>query len=151
MEIKAYSLAGLGHAYGLQKRFDEAFAHLNESLELFRALNHIPGQGWTLSRLGTVALHSGDYAKAEAWFSEQAGLMRAAGNPMYLDYALKYGAYALLARHWLAWIILLWVWIGYFTVNMLMKARSLSRYPDWKEYKKQTGLLLPKIFYKDEV
>jgi hypothetical protein len=25
-EIKAYALAGLGHAYGLQKRFEEAFA-----------------------------------------------------------------------------------------------------------------------------
>ena len=95
-EIKAYALAGLGHAYGLQKRFDEAFALLNESLELFRAIDHIPGQGWTLSRLGTVALHSGDYGKAETWFSEQANLMRAAGNPMYLSYGLTYGAYALL-------------------------------------------------------
>ena len=97
-EVKAYALAGLGHAYGLQKRFDEAFALLNESLELFRTVDHIPGQGWTLSRLGTVALHSGDYAKAEAWFSEQASLMRAAGNPMYWDYGLKYGAFALLQQ-----------------------------------------------------
>jgi non-specific serine/threonine protein kinase len=95
-EIKAYALAALGHAYGLQKRFDEAFALLNESLELFRTLDHAPGKGWTLSRLGTVALYSGDYAKAETWFSEQVNLMRAAGNPMYWDYGLKYGAYALL-------------------------------------------------------
>jgi non-specific serine/threonine protein kinase len=97
-EIKAFALAGLGHAYGLQKRFDEAFSLLNESLDLFRTLKHIRGQGWTLSRLGTVALHSGDYAKAEAWFSEQANLMRAAGNPMYWDYGLKYGAFALLQQ-----------------------------------------------------
>jgi tetratricopeptide (TPR) repeat protein len=97
-EIKAYALAGLGHAYGLQKRFDEAFALLNDSLELFRAINHIPGQGWTLSRLGTVAMHSEEYAKAEAWFSEQANLMRAAGNLMYMGYALKYGAFALLQQ-----------------------------------------------------
>lgn len=98
VEIKAYALAGLGHAYGLQKRFNESFACLNESLELFRALDHIPGQGWTLSRLGTVALYSGDYAKAEAWLSEQANLMRKSGNWMYLDYALKYGAFASLQQ-----------------------------------------------------
>ena len=91
-------MAGLGHAYGLQKRFEEAFVLLNESLELFRAIDHIPGQGWTLSRLGTVALYSGDYAKAEVWFSEQANFMRAAGNPMYWDYGLKYGAFALLQQ-----------------------------------------------------
>ena len=97
-EVKAYALAGLGHAHGLQKRFEEAFTYLNESLELFRALDHIPGQGWTLSRLGTIALYSGDYAKAEAWFSEQANLMRTAGNPMYWDYGLKYGAFALLQQ-----------------------------------------------------
>jgi len=97
-EIKAYALAGLGHAYGLQKRFDEAFAYLNESLELFRALDHIPGQGWTLSRLGTVALHSGDYKRAEAWLSEQANLMRESGNLMYLTYAVRYEGFAILQQ-----------------------------------------------------
>jgi len=74
------------------------------------------------------------------------GLFEKTRNPNYLGEMMIYGAYALLARHWLAWIILLWIWIGYFTVNMLMKDRSLSRFPDWLEYKKQSGLLLPKIF-----
>jgi len=29
---------------------------------------------------------------------------------------------------------------------MLQKEASLSRYPEWAEYKKQSGMLIPKLF-----
>jgi protein-S-isoprenylcysteine O-methyltransferase Ste14 len=76
------------------------------------------------------------------------GLFKKTRNPNYLGEMMIYGSYALLARHWLAWVILLWVWLGYFLVNMLMKERSLSRFPEWIAYKKQSGLLFPKLFPK---
>ena len=31
-------------------------------------------------------------------------------------------------------------------VNILRKEASMSRYPEWKEYKKKTGMLIPKLF-----
>jgi len=95
-EIKAYALAGLGHAHGLRQNYTEALAHLKQSLALFRALDHVPGQGWTLSRLGTVALYIGDHARAEAWLAEGANLMQASNNLMYLGYLLRYWSFALL-------------------------------------------------------
>jgi hypothetical protein len=43
-------------------------------------------------------------------------------------------------------LVLAWVWGGLFAVNMIMKEASLSRYPGWKEYKKNSKWLLPAIF-----
>jgi len=72
------------------------------------------------------------------------GLFSKTRNPNYLGEMMIYGTYALMSRHWLAWVILIWIWFGYFAINIMMKERSLSRYPDWSDYKKQTGILLPK-------
>jgi protein-S-isoprenylcysteine O-methyltransferase Ste14 len=73
------------------------------------------------------------------------GLFRYTRNPNYLGEMLIYGAYALLAGHWLGWLVLAWVWSVYFSVNMVLKDRSLSRYEGWESYKNQTGILIPKI------
>jgi steroid 5-alpha reductase family enzyme len=35
--------------------------------------------------------------------------------------------------------------ITYILGNMLQKDRSLSRYPQFEEYRKRTGLLFPKL------
>lgn len=120
---------------------------------------HPGDQGWSPLLLGTcILVHTIGVgllmaSDAQKYFSLKYhpglirdGLFKKTRNPNYLGEMMIYGAYALLAQHWLAWIILLWVWIGYFTINMLIKDRSLSRYPDWLDYKKQTGILLPKIF-----
>jgi protein-S-isoprenylcysteine O-methyltransferase Ste14 len=56
---------------------------------------------------------------------------------------MLYGAYALIVQHWIPWLILAWVWGGIFSVNMLMKEASMSRYPAWEAYKARTGMLLP--------
>ena len=75
----------------------------------------------------------------------QEGLFSRTRNPNYLGEMMIYGSYALMARHWLAWMILAWVWLGYFTINMIIKDRSLSTKAGWPEYKKKSGILFPKI------
>ncbi len=73
------------------------------------------------------------------------GLFSRTRNPNYLGEMMIYGSYALMARHWLAWMILAWVWLGYFTINMIIKDRSLSTKAGWAEYKKKSSILFPKI------
>jgi protein-S-isoprenylcysteine O-methyltransferase Ste14 len=74
------------------------------------------------------------------------GLFSRTRNPNYLGEILIYVSYALMSLHWLPFLILGgWVF-GFFVRNMLKKDRSLSRHPQFEEYKKRTGLLFPKIF-----
>jgi steroid 5-alpha reductase family enzyme len=73
------------------------------------------------------------------------GLFGRTRNPNYLGEILIYVAYALMSRHWLPFVILAaWVF-GFFVRNMLGKDRSLARYPQFADYKKRSGLLLPRI------
>jgi len=72
------------------------------------------------------------------------GLFARTRNPNYLGEMLVYGSYALLARHWLPWAILGFVWATIFLPNMLMKDQSLSRYPEWAHYRARSGLLFPR-------
>lgn len=95
-EIEAYARVGLGHAYGLEAKYPEALVCLEKSLALFQELDHIVGQCWALSRLGTVALYMGEFEKAESWLEEMANQTYKAGYTNYLGYALRYGGYALL-------------------------------------------------------
>lgn len=71
------------------------------------------------------------------------GMFRHVRHPNYLGEIMIYASYALMVWHWLPWLILAWVWIGVFAVNMTLKEASMSRYPEWAEYKRRTGWLLP--------
>lgn len=73
------------------------------------------------------------------------GLFRRTRNPNYLGEILIYLAYALMALHWLPFVILAG-WSVFFVRNMLKKDASLSRHPGWEAYRRRTGLLLPKLF-----
>jgi steroid 5-alpha reductase family enzyme len=74
------------------------------------------------------------------------GLFKHTRNPNYLGEIMIYAAYAAMSMHWLPFLILgAWVF-GFFVRNMLAKDKSLSRHPQFAEYKKKTGLLFPKIF-----
>jgi steroid 5-alpha reductase family enzyme len=74
------------------------------------------------------------------------GLFKHTRNPNYLGEIMIYAAYATMSMHWLPFLILsTWVF-GFFVRNMLAKDKSLSRHPQFAEYKKKTGLLFPKIF-----
>ena len=76
----------------------------------------------------------------------QEGLFSRTRNPNYLGEILIYLAYAIMSIHWLPFVILAgWVF-GFFVRNMLAKDKSLSKYPEFEQYKKQTGLLFPKLF-----
>ena len=65
-------------------------------------------------------------------------------HPNYLGEMMIYGSFALLVWHWLPWLVLAWVWLGLFAVNMMNKEASLSRYPEWAAYRQRTGWLLPR-------
>jgi protein-S-isoprenylcysteine O-methyltransferase Ste14 len=72
----------------------------------------------------------------EGWFAR-------VRHANYTGEMMIYGAYALLASHWIAWAILAWVWGGVFAANIAMKEASLARYPGWADYRRRSGLLVP--------
>ncbi len=75
------------------------------------------------------------------------GMFRYVRHPNYLGEMMLYSAYALLVQHWIPWVILAYFWTTLFLVNMLMIESSISRYPEWEEYKARTGMLIPWRFF----
>ncbi len=73
------------------------------------------------------------------------GFFARSRNPNYLGEMMLYASFALLAGHWLPWLVLLWVWGGVFLPNMLRKDRRMARHPQWPDYRARTGLLLPRL------
>ena len=71
------------------------------------------------------------------------GMFRYIRHPNYLGEMMIYGSFALMVWHWLPVVVLAWVWGGLFAVNMRLKEASLSRYPEWAEYKRRSWWLLP--------
>jgi protein-S-isoprenylcysteine O-methyltransferase Ste14 len=74
------------------------------------------------------------------------GMHRYIRHPNYLGEMLIYGSFALMVWHWLPVLILAWVWLGIFAVNMIIKEASLSRHAEWAEYKERTKWLVPFVF-----
>lgn len=74
------------------------------------------------------------------------GMYRYVRHPNYLGEMMIYGSFALVVGHWVPWAILAWVWLGYFSINILMKERSLARHPEWTAYKDRSWFLIPFIF-----
>ena len=74
------------------------------------------------------------------------GMHRYIRHPNYLGEMMIYGSFAMMVWHWLPVLVLAWVWFGIFAVNMIMKEASMSRYPEWADYKKRTWWLVPFIF-----
>jgi len=71
------------------------------------------------------------------------GMFRYTRNPNYLGEVLLYAAYAYLANHWLAWLLIGYMTFFAFLPRLYRKDVSLSRHPGWRAYKQQTGLLVP--------
>ncbi len=67
-------------------------------------------------------------------------------NPNYLGEVLIYLAFAMLSQHWLPFLILGLFIAMIFVPNMRKKDQSLSRYPEFAEYKENSGLFFPKLF-----
>ncbi len=74
------------------------------------------------------------------------GLMARSRNINYLGEFLIYGGFSSLAMSWIPFasiaIFLVVLWIP----NMLKKDKSLSRYPEFAEYKKKSKLFIPFLF-----
>lgn len=73
------------------------------------------------------------------------GFFARSRNPGYLGDMMIYASFAVLAGHWLPWVVLVWAWGLVFFLNMLRKDASMSRYPEWADYKSRTGMLLPAL------
>ena len=73
------------------------------------------------------------------------GMHRYVRHPNYLGEMMIYGSFAMLVWHWLPVVVLAWVWLAVFAVNMHMKEASMSRYPEWAAYKKRTWWLVPYV------
>ena len=71
------------------------------------------------------------------------GMHRWVRHPNYLGEMMIYASFAMLVWHWFPVLVLAWVWLGLFAVNMVMKEASMSRYPDWAAYKKRSWWLIP--------
>jgi protein-S-isoprenylcysteine O-methyltransferase Ste14 len=72
-------------------------------------------------------------------------------NPNYLGEMMLYASFAIVAGHWVPWLVLAWVWGGVFLPNMLRKDASMARRPGWAAYRAATGLLLPRLFHRAAV
>jgi len=104
----------------------------------------------SLNILG-VFLHYGSDAQKYYTLKYQAGLITEGffarcRNTNYLGEILIYLAFAMLAMHWLPFVILGGFIAGIFIPNMLKKDQSLSRYTEFDVYKANSGLLFPKLF-----
>jgi len=67
-------------------------------------------------------------------------------NTNYLGEIFIYTGFAMLAMHWLPFVILAGFVGAMFLPNMRNKDQSLSRYPEFAAYKARSGLLLPQLF-----
>jgi steroid 5-alpha reductase family enzyme len=71
------------------------------------------------------------------------GMFSRCRNINYFGELLIYLGFGLLAMHWLP-IAVLMLYVGaYWIPRMLAKDRSLSRYPEFAEYRRRTKLFLP--------
>ncbi len=71
------------------------------------------------------------------------GIYKYIRHPNYLGEMMIYASFALMVMHWLAFVVLALVWGLVFLPNMIVKEKSLSRYPEWQEYKKRSSWILP--------
>ena len=98
-----------------------------------------------------VFLHYGSDAQKYYTLKYQKGLITEGffarcRNTNYLGEILIYSAFAMLAMHWLPFVILGGFIAGMFIPNMRKKDQSLSRYDEFAVYKANSGLILPKLF-----
>ncbi|MEI7762798.1 MAG: DUF1295 domain-containing protein [Comamonadaceae bacterium] len=101
----------------------------------------------TLCLLGSVIMIAADAQKFYTLRLQHGlitdGMHRWVRHPNYLGEMMIYGSFAMLVWHWFPVLVLAWVWLGLFAVNMVMKEASMSRYPDWAAYKKRSWWLVP--------
>ena len=148
------------------KRFEEPIHPVAGSIFVFGMLgmywiapyliisNHLEAPAWLMALsiflvvLG-VFYHYVSDAHKHAVLSIRSGLITTGlfsrtRNPNYFGEMLIYLGFAILAMHWAPFIALAYWWT-FFIRNMLKKDKSISRYPEFAEWKKRTWLCIPKL------
>lgn len=74
------------------------------------------------------------------------GLLSRVRNINYFGELLIYLGFGLLAMHWLPLLVILLFIIIIWAPNMFKKDKSLSRYPEFAQYKCQTKLFIPFLY-----
>ncbi len=115
----------------------------------------LPASAWfclciSMCVLGTVIMIAAD---AQKFFTLRVarglitdGMFKYVRHPNYLGEMMVYGSFALMVWRWLPVFVLGYVWGTFFSVNMAMKEASMSRYPEWADYKRRTWWLIPWLF-----
>ncbi len=115
----------------------------------------LPEQAWfcicvTLCLVGSVIMIAADAQKYYTLRVRRGlivdGMFRHVRHPNYLGEMMIYLSFALMVWQWLPFAILAWVWLGFFAPNMAIKEASMSRYPEWAEYRAHTSWLIPGVF-----
>lgn len=74
------------------------------------------------------------------------GLLAYSRNINYFGEFLIYGSFALLAMSWIPFAVITAYLLIVWGPNIRRKEKSLSRYPEFEEYKKKVKLFIPYIF-----
>jgi len=74
------------------------------------------------------------------------GVWSLSRNVNYFGELLIYGSFSSLAMHWFPLLVLFGFVAGYWYSRMAEKDKSLSRYKEFAQYKKNTALFIPKLF-----
>jgi DNA-binding response OmpR family regulator/predicted ATPase len=77
---EAYVRNGLGVNHTFAGRSEEAARELRHALEMYRAIDFLPGRRAILNNLGNVELHAGNFDAAAAWYGEAFEEARISGN-----------------------------------------------------------------------
>ena len=73
------------------------------------------------------------------------GLWARTRNPNYFGELLIYLGFSMLAMDWIPLLALGAFVLFFWLPNMIRKDKSLSRYPEFAEYKKRSGMIIPYI------
>lgn len=87
-EQRASIMVELAGAYWGMSRYDDAERFYQDSLLVFRQINHPLGIANSIKGLGDVARRRGDFATAQSYYLEALTLCRASGNSVAIGLAL---------------------------------------------------------------
>ena len=77
------------------------------------------------------------------------GFCKYTRNPNYLGEIMIYLSFAIICQNMFVYAVLVFVWVGLFGMRMAVKDYSLSKKPEFADYKKNSYLLFPKLFEKN--
>ena len=95
-----------------------------------------------------VFFHFASDMQKHVYLSHQKGLITTGlwsrcRNPNYFGELLIYLGFSLLAMHWIPLAALAVFIFAIWVPNMIRKDRSISRYPEFSDYKKKSALIIP--------